>query len=309
MKKILITDEVHPVLIENFEAAGYSCDYFTHYTNKEVRQYIHLYHGIIVNSKINIDKEVLDKAIHLQFIGRLGSGMEIIDKEYATAKGVRYYNSPEGNRDAVGEHAIGMLLALFNNLLKADKEVRNFDWRREENRGLELKGKTVALLGYGNTGKVMAQKLSGFEVQVLAYDKYLENYSDSFVIQADMDTIFAAADIVSLHLPLTPETHYLVDQNFINQFQKPIFLINTSRGKIVKTEDLINALDVKKILGACLDVFENERPESYTEEEKKLFTQLFNHKNVILSPHIAGWTRESKYKLARILSEKILSNH
>jgi D-3-phosphoglycerate dehydrogenase / 2-oxoglutarate reductase len=309
MKRVLITDELHPVLIENLENAGYKCDYFTHYTNKEVREHIHIYTGIIINSKIIIDREVLDKGANLRFIGRLGSGMEIIDVEYAREKGVDCYNSPEGNRDAVGEHAVGMLLALFNNLIRSDAEVRQLIWQREKNRGLELKGKTVGIIGYGNTGKAIARKLSGFEVEILAHDKYLSGFSDEYVKEADMQLIYEKADIVSLHLPLTTETHYLVNDSFINSFTRNIFLINTSRGKIVNTQSLLTALDSGKIRGACLDVYENEQPENYSEEEKKWFTQLFNHKNVILSPHIAGWTHESKEKLASILSEKILLKH
>jgi D-3-phosphoglycerate dehydrogenase / 2-oxoglutarate reductase len=309
MKRVLITDELHPVLIENLENAGYKCDYFTHYTNKEVREHIHIYTGIIINSKIIIDREVLDKGVNLRFIGRLGSGMEIIDVEYAREKGVDCYNSPEGNRDAVGEHAVGMLLALFNNIIRSDAEVRQLIWQREKNRGLELKGKTVGIIGYGNTGKAIARKLSGFEVEILAHDKYLSGFSDEYVKEADMQLIYEKADIVSLHLPLTTETHYLVNDSFINSFTRNIFLINTSRGKIVNTQSLLTALDSGKIRGACLDVYENEQPENYSEEEKKWFTQLFNHKNVILSPHIAGWTHESKEKLASILSEKILLKH
>lgn len=308
MKKILITDAVHQILIEKFEAAGFECHYYTHYTNKEVLETIHTYSGIIINSKINVNKELLDKAVKLEFVGRLGSGMEIIDTEYADLKGVKYYNSPEGNRDAVAEHAIGMLLALFNNLLRADTEVRKEIWDREKNRGIELKGKTVAIIGYGNTGKAMAKKLSGFDVKVLAYDKYLENFSVEFAQESSMTEIFEKADIVSFHLPLTNETNGMVDDNYLQNFKKNIFLINTSRGKVVKTNSLINSLDSGKILGACLDVFENENPKNYSEQEKISFSQLFNHKKVILSPHIAGWTLESKKKLAQTLVNKILLN-
>lgn len=308
-KLVLITDELHPLLIENFEQAGFVCHYFTHYTNKEVLENIEQYTGIIINSKINVNKELLDKAVKLEFVGRLGSGMEIIDRAYADQKGVKYYNSPEGNRDAVAEHAIGMLLCLFNNLNRADFEVRNRIWEREKNRGVELMGKAVALIGYGHTGKAMAKKLSGFDVKVLAYDKYLKNFSDKYAEEATLQQIFEEADVVSFHLPLTDETYNLVTDDYLQNFKKDIFLINTSRGKIIPTKAILNGLENGKIRGACLDVFENENPKNYSAEENILFTQLFNHKKVILSPHIAGWTFESKVKLAQILVDRILLNH
>lgn len=306
MKRVLITDGVHPILIEKFEAASFKVDYYTHYTNKEVHENIHLYNGIIINSKILVDKSLIDKAQKLEFIGRLGSGMEIIDQVYAAQKGIKCYNSPEGNRDAVAEHAIGMLLCLFNHLKRADTEVRNFIWEREKNRGIELMGKTIGLIAYGNTGKAMAKKLSGFDVKVLAYDKYLSNFTDKYAEESSLEQIFEEADILSLHLPLTSETEGMIDDNFINRFKKPFFLINTSRGKVLPIKSVLNGLKSNKIMGACLDVFENEKPEKYNLEEKNLYSDLSIRENVLLSPHIAGWTSESKEKLSLILIRKIL---
>lgn len=307
MRKVLITDDVHPILISNFEKAGFQCDLFPNYTNEDVFKSIQHYEGIIINSKTKIFKEVLDKAIQLKFIGRLGSGMEIIDVEYAKQKGIESFSVPDGNRDAVAEHAIGMLLSLFNNLNKADQEVKQFVWEREKNRGIELGGKTIAIIGYGNTGKALAKKLSGFGVTVLAYDKYLSNYSDDYVQESTMKTIFENSDIVSFHLPLTEETHYLCDDKFINKFKKNVFIINTSRGKIINLKKIFFQIKSKKIKGVCLDVFENEKPKSFTIDDKNLYSKLYSMDAVIVSPHIAGWTVESKFKIGNMLSNKIIN--
>lgn len=306
MRKVLITDDVHPVMIANFENAGFQCDLFPDYTNEDVFNVIENYEGIIINSKTKMFQQVLDKAINLKFIGRLGSGMEIIDVPYAKSKGITSFSVPEGNRDAVAEHAIGMLLSLFNNLNRADAEVKDFIWEREKNRGIELGGKTVALIGYGNTGKAIAKKLLGFDVVVLAYDKYLYNYTDSYAKESSMKEIFEKADIVSFHLPLTEETLHLCDDSFVNKFEKDIFIVNTSRGKVINLEKIIFQIKSKKIQGICLDVFENEKTGTYTENEKKMYSKLFAFNSVVLSPHIAGWTTESKYKIGDILSNKII---
>lgn len=306
MKKVLITDNVHPIMISEFEKAGFECDYFPDYTNKQMLKNIGKYVGIIINSKTKIFKQQIDEARNLKFIGRLGSGMEIIDVQYAKSKGIKSYSVPEGNRDAVAEHAIGMLLSLFNNLNQGNKEVKNFDWNREKNRGIELGGKTVAIIGYGNTGKALAKKLSGFDVEVLAYDKYLENYSDEFATETSMKEIFEKTNIISFHLPLTEETTYLCNESYIKSFKNDIFIINTSRGKVIKLKNLLFQLKSKKIKGICLDVFENEKPETFSEEEKKMYTELYASNSTILSPHVAGWTKESKYKIAKMLAKKIL---
>jgi D-3-phosphoglycerate dehydrogenase len=248
---------------------------------------------------------MLSRAYELQFIGRAGSGMENIDVAYATSKGIACVNSPEGNRDAVGEHAMGMLLALLHHLKQADLEVREGIWRREANRGTELKGKTVGIIGYGNTGSAFARKLSGFEAHILAYDKYKANFGNDYVKEVALEAIFRKSDVVSLHIPLTEETRYWADRTFFASFEKPVTFINTSRGKVVRTKDLVAALQEGQLKGACLDVFEEE---NLTFEEMAKFAwmrELSNMTNVILSPHIAGWTHESKQRIADILLEKV----
>jgi D-3-phosphoglycerate dehydrogenase len=306
MRKILITDAVHPIMVSNFESVGFQCDLFPNYTNEEVFDCIEDYVGIIINSKTKMFKAVLDKAVHLEFIGRLGSGMEIIDIDYAKKKGIQSFSVPEGNRDAVAEHAMGMLLSLFNNLNRADTEVKQFIWEREKNRGVELGGKTIALIGYGNTGKALAKKISGFDVEVLAYDKYLSNYSDDYAQESSIENIFKKADIISFHLPLNADTMYLCDDFYINKFKKDVFVINTSRGKVINLKKILFQIKSKKIQGICLDVFENEKPMSFSIHEKNMYSKLYSLDTVILSPHVAGWTKESKYKIANLLSNKII---
>lgn len=307
MKKVLIVDNVHDILISNFENAGYECHYFPDFENEDVLKVIQDYTGIIINSKTQIFKPQIDKATNLKFIGRLGSGMEIIDVPYAESKGIKCFSVPEANRDAVAEHAIGMLLSLLHNLNSADKEVRNFIWEREKNRGIELGGKTVGIMGYGNNGKALAKKLSGFDVKVLAYDKYLENYSDEYATEVSMEIIFRETDILSLHLPLTDETSFLCNAEFVQKFRKDIFLLNTARGKLINLENILFLLKSKKILGMGLDVFENEKSLTFNSKEKSIYEKLYALESVILSPHVAGWTFESKYKIGNLLSEKIIS--
>lgn len=308
LRAILITDNVHQIMIETFEKSGYTCDYFPDYNSDQVLNSIEKYVGIIINSKTKIFRKEIDRAKKLKFIGRLGSGMEIIDVEYAKSKGIKSFSVPEANCDAVGEHAIGMLLSLFNNLNNADKEVRNFQWNREKNRGIELGGKIVAIIGYGHTGKAFAKKLSGFNVEVLVYDKYLKNYTDNFAKEATMQEIYKKADVVSFHLPLTYETNQLCDEKYITNFKKDIFIINTSRGKVLNLKNIFFQLKSKKILGMCLDVFENEKLNTFSTDEKKLYTNLYDVNSVILSPHVAGWTIESKFKIAKMLVSKILKS-
>lgn len=308
MKKVLITDNVHKIMLSEFEKAGFTCDYFPDITNDDVYNSIEQYEGIIINSRTKMLKKQIDKAKNLKFIGRLGSGMEIIDVEYAKIKEIKSFSVPEGNRDAVAEHAIGMLLSLFNNLNRADKELRNFEWNREKNRGIEIGGKTIAIIGYGNTGKALAKKLSGFDVEVLTYDKYLNNYTDNFAKEATMQEIFKKADIVSFHLPLTKETHFLCNDKYVNKFKKDIFIINSSRGEIIDLEKIFFQIKSKKIKGMCLDVFENEKVDTLSKNEIKFYSKLYELDSIILSPHIAGWTIESKYKIAELLTKKILNN-
>ena len=307
---VLVTDKVHPLLLQGFEEAGFECDYRPKVSLDIVRDIVQNYEGMIINSKILVDKYMLDKATKLKFVGRLGSGMEIVDQVYAKQKGVFVASAPEGNRNAVGEHALGMLLALANNFLKGDKEVRKKHWDRESNRGFELMGKTIGIIGFGHAGESFAKKLAGMDVKVLSYDKYKTYYAEgsNYIRETEMQEIFDKADILSLHLPLTAETEHLMDDAFINKFVKDIILINTSRGKVVKTTTLINGLKSGKIKGACLDVFENEKPHLFTENEHQMYDELYAFDNVIMTPHVAGWTTESLERLARIVLEKILRN-
>ena len=309
MERILITDAVHPLLIEKFRGLGYEVDYQPDILYEEVKDIIDQYVGLIINSKILVDKEFIDKSTKLIFIGRLGSGMEIINQVYAKEKGIAVFNSPEGNRNAVAEHAFAMLLALNNHLIQADKEVKAGIWNREENRGFELEGKTIGIIGYGHTGKSFSAKFCGWNTKLLVHDKYLNSFTDLNLNlhEASKEQIIAEADIISLHLPLTVETLHYVNEEFLSRMKKNAVLINTSRGKIINTKDLVKILDEGHLRGVCLDVFENENPKIYTGEEKKLYAQLLNFKNIIATPHVAGWTFESKEKLSMVLFEKIKS--
>ncbi len=313
MKQVLITDDCHPLLNDGLTRLGYMCHYIPDIKPEVVRQIIVSYEGLIINSKITVDRDFLDRATALRFIGRLGSGMEIVDREYAAEKGVGVLSSPEGNRNAVAEQALGMLLTLANNLLRADREVRQLVWRREANRGFELSGKTIGIIGFGHTGSQFAQKLAGMGMTVLAFDKYKTGYTAGlpWVREANMADIEQHADIISLHLPLTAETKHLVDQPFIDRCKPGFILINTSRGSCIRTEAVIAALESGRIGGACLDVFENEKPATFTTAERRLYARLYALENVVLSPHIAGWTHESKRRLAEVLLEKITTflNH
>ena len=309
-KKILFIDTTHPCMKSMFEANGFSCDDGTKKAKEEIISIIENYCGIIVRSRIIIDKIFIDKAVNFKFIGRVGAGMESIDVEYAKNKGIKCFNSPEGNRDAVGEHALGMLIALMNNFLRADKQVRSGEWKREENRGVEVKGNTIGIIGYGNMGSAFARKLKGFEANVIAYDKYKFNFSDEYVKEVSLDEIFDKSDILSFHVPLTEETRFMFNESFINKFKNNFWLINTSRGPVVNTDDLVSGLKTKKIKGAALDVVEYEETSFETLSTKELpeaWKYLISSDKVILSPHIAGWTEESKIKLAKVLAEKIIA--
>lgn len=306
--RVLITDGVHRVLIEGLTTAGYYCDYMPSISLEEVRAIIPQYQGIIINSKITVDRSFLDKATQLKFIGRLGSGLEIIDLEYAQIKKVAVHRAPDGNCDAVAEHAMGMLLSLAINLRRSDQQVRQNNWQREQNRGWELMGKTVGIIGFGYTGMALAKRLMGFGVKILVYDKYKSNYAKKMpgIIETNMEQIQEEADVLSFHLPSTPETKGMVGLEYWKKFKKPLVLINTSRGNIVQTKALLEALDSGQIVGACLDVFENEKPITYTKNENLLFQDLFARENVLVTPHIAGWTVESKERLAELLLDRIM---
>lgn len=308
MKKVLFVDDTHPVLREELMQMGFQCDEFTGKSSEDCKNVIGQYFGAVIRSKVAFDAEMLKAAGQLRFIARVGAGMESIDVEYAETHGIECFNSPEGNRDAVGEHAIGMLLSLLNHLNRADNEVRAGIWRREANRGIEIKGKTIGIIGYGNMGSAFARRLKGFDCSVIAYDKYKTGFGDEYVTECKMDRIFAESDIVSLHLPLNAETRYLVDEEYLNHFRNKIWLINTSRGPIVNTAALVEAMKSDKVRGAALDVLEYEKT-SFEAMDAQSFPDplkyLAESENVILSPHIAGWTEESKYKLAKVLADKI----
>jgi D-3-phosphoglycerate dehydrogenase len=305
--KILFIDTVHPLLKKHLEKLHHHCDTAYKKNKSEIETIIHNYDGIIIRSKLNIDQKFIDKAFNLKFIARAGSGLENIDIAYAEGKKIKCYNAAEGNNQAVAEHALGMLLSLFNNLKNCDTEIRQGKWNREANRGMEISGKTVGIIGYGHNGSAFAEILKGFKVTILAYDKYRENYP----YQSSMETIYKEADILSLHVPLTEETTYLVNEDFINNFQKKFYLINTARGKCVNTKHLVSALENTNIKGACLDVLEYEKMSFKSLSKKGITTNmqyLIDCNNVILSPHVAGWTIESNIKIAKILLQKIISD-
>jgi D-3-phosphoglycerate dehydrogenase / 2-oxoglutarate reductase len=308
--RILFIDSNHPLLHTTLEKAGHTCDLNYDWTKDEIINNISNYDGIVIRSKIKITKEIIDKAPKLKFIARAGAGMENIDVAYAESKGIKCLHAPEGNRDAVAEHALGMLLCLFNNICRADKEVREGKWLREDNRGVELMGKTVGIIGYGNMGSAFAERLRGFGVKVLAYDKYRKNFGTDEIIESTLEHILEQADILSLHIPLTEETNYLINDSFINSFKKNIYIINTARGKCLNTSDLVKNIISGKVRGACLDVIEYEMVSFEKLDITSLpdaFQYLIKSDKVILSSHIAGWTHESNEKIAKILAEKILS--
>lgn len=306
--RILFIDSNHPKLHEELQAAGFICDLQYEWSKEKVMQELHNYIGVVIRSRFKLDKGILDKGTNLKFIARAGAGMENIDVAYAESKGIKCLHAPEGNRDAVGEHALGMLLMLLNNLKKADAEVRRGTWLREENRGHEIQGKTVGIIGYGNMGSAFAQRLKGFDCKVIAYDKYKKNYSDEYVQESTMEKLWEEADIVSLHLPLTDETNHLANAGFFKKFKKNIYFINTARGKNVNTADLVEQIKSGKVSGACLDVLEYESLSFEAIDANKLpepFQYLIKSDKVILTPHIAGWTFESHEKIAETLVRKI----
>lgn len=307
VRKVLVTDGVHPILLEKLKASGFEIDYQPAITLSAVHDCIASYEGLIINSKIIVDESLLKKAKLLNWVGRLGSGVEIIDFDAAKKYGVTVESSPEGNRNAVAEHMLGMLLSLLNHLGRLDREVKALHWDREAARGYELSGKTVGLIGFGHTGKAFATKLQGMGVRILAYDKYHPHFKDHFpqVEPAELAEIQQMADIISIHLPLTDETRNLINRDFIDQCKDGFYLLNSARGSCVNTKDLLEALERGKCRGACLDVFENEKPATFTEEESLFLNRLYTHPNVQLSPHVAGWTFESKLKLATILFAKL----
>ena len=309
-EKVLVADFVHEYLLQGIIELGWEYDYLPEIEQPEIEDTIGEYVGLVINSKSRANKRIFERGVQLKFVARLGSGMEIIDLVAAKEAGVFVVSAPEGNAQAVAEHALGMILSLFNRLKLSDERVKSFEWKREESRGIELSGKTVGIIGLGNNGSAFARLLSGFQSPIICYDKYKSNFEPefSFVEKVELENIFEKAEVLSLHIPWNSETNYLVNREFISSMKKPFYLINTSRGGIVNTEALMEGLESGKILGACLDVFENEKPESYSEEEKILYKKLFDYKNIEVSPHVAGWSKESKKKIAKVLINKLEEN-
>ena len=305
MNKVLITAPCHPVLKERLLNAGYSVMDLPKISQAEFEACITDIHGLILSTRIKVTAQVLESAVRLNWIGRLGSGLELIDLEAAKKLGINVHSSPEGNRDAVGEHALGILLGLMHNINRSYLQIKDGHWIRDANRGIELSGKTVGIIGFGNTGQAFARVLKGFKVSVLAHDKYLSGFGDSEVSEVSLNELLQESDVVSLHLPLNEETIHYANQPFFNQLKKKPFFLNTSRGKIHETGALIEALKQGMISGAGLDVLENEDLSSYTENEKSDLSFLLSDSRVIITPHIAGYSVESFYKMSQILADKL----
>jgi D-3-phosphoglycerate dehydrogenase len=307
---VLFLDVVHPILEQRLTLNGFTCIDGTEFNEEQLKKMLFHCQGIVVRSRMNLDESVLKYAPNLRFIARSGAGMETIDVAYCEQQGIQLINAPEGNKNAVAEHALGMLLALFNKLKQTDTEVRQGIWKREANRGLEIAGKTIGIIGYGNNGSQFAKLLSGFDCTILAYDKYKKGFGTERIQEVDLPVIFQKADVVSFHIPQTEETLFMGNISFFNQFQKAIYLINLSRGKIVQLEAIAGALKGKKITGACLDVLELENKkfeEAFANELLPEAVQfLLQQENVLFSPHVGGWTTESYFKLSNVLADKIL---
>lgn len=303
--KVLIVDEMHDSIVQMPLELGLEVDYFPKASMEEIKEMVKEYDGLIIRSKFEIDAEFLQLAPRLHFIGRAGAGLDLIDLEACAARNIAVFSANEGNRVAVAEHLIGMLLALFNRIPQATAEVKNGIWRREANRGEELFGKTVGIIGFGHNGQATAERLVAFGCQVLAYDKYRYGFGNQFIKECTMAEIYQKADIVSLHIPLSSETVGSVSTSFFQSFTKPIYFCNIARGELVDLAALVAALERKKVLGACLDVLENEKVGTLVGEQKQTFDALVQHPSVFITPHIAGWTFESYKKINEVLRDKI----
>ncbi len=303
--KILIVDEMHPSLIEMLDADGWNYEYAPGLKRNEILEAVGAYEGLMIRSKTMVDTEFLERAPKLKFIARAGAGLDLIDIPAVEVKGIALFHAGEGNRDAVAEHVLGMLLGLFNNIVTADRQVRHEIWDREGNRGVELMGKTVGLIGYGNNGSATGKRLSGFGCRVLAYDKFKKNYSDANASEASLEQIQDEADIVSLHIPLTEESFHLVDGSFIDRMKKPFYLVNAARGEVADLSAVVAGLKSGKIKGACLDVLENEKLDRLTPTQREVFDYLAGSGNVVLTPHVGGWTHESYVRINEVLCRQI----
>ncbi len=303
--KILIVDEMHPSLVEMLDADGWKYEYAPGLKRNEILEAVGSYEGLMIRSKTVVDKEFLERAPKLKFIARAGAGLDLIDIPAVEARGIALFHAGEGNRDAVGEHVLGMLLGLFNNIIRADRQVRQGIWDREGNRGVELMGKTVGLIGYGNNGSATGKRLSGFGCRVLAYDKYKKNYGDANASEASLEQILDEADIVSLHIPLTEESFHLVDESFTSRMKKPFYLVNAARGEVADLSAVVAGLESGKVKGACLDVLENEKLGKLTPAQQEVYDYLVKSDRVVLTPHVGGWTHESYVRINEVLCRQI----